>query len=384
MRASRARSRPAARGRAAVLRLVFGCTHLFLSAVLLALAVRGSAAENRDLGALPLYQPHGHVSGTLRLIGTDFSGVVPMWEDAFRKLQPEVSFSNDLPSSDVALPAMISGGADIAPSGREPSLDEILGFDEKYGHAVTPIIVGTGAWKAVRGSSWSPVIFVSKDNPLTRLTLRQLDGIFGAERTGGYEMNSIVFTPRAARGPGGDIRTWGQLGLTGAWKDKSIRTYGYADTGMRHFFELRVFDGGDKWNPNYREYVETGTKMVAPGTLVGSHDMLAALAHDKYGIGWSGLGQAESVPGLKAIPLAKDDSTRYFAPNAENCQTRDYPLSRDIFMYVNRAPGHALEPALREFLLFVLSRQGQEILAQHGRHLPLPREILVAQRRKLQ
>ncbi len=360
-----------------------GGANLFLSAVLLALPALGSAAAHGDLGALPAYQPHAPVSGTLRLIGTDFSGVVAMWEEAFRKFQPEVSFSNDLPSSDVALSAMISGTADVAPAGREPSLDEVLGFDEKYGHPVTPIIVGTGAWKAARGSSWSPVVFVSADNPLTRLTLRQLDGIFGAERTGGYEMNSIVFTPSAARGPGANIRTWGQLGLTGAWKDKSIRTYGYADTGMRHFFELRVFDGGDKWNPGYREYVETGTKMVAPGTLAGSHDMLVALAHDKYGIGWSGLGQAASVPGLKAISLGKGDG-RYFAPNAANCGSHDYPLSREIFMYVNRVPGHALAPALREFLLFVLSRQGQEILARHSRHLPLPREILVAQRRKLQ
>lgn len=36
--------------------------------------------------------------------------------------------------------------------------------------------------------------------------------------------------------------------VTGEWKNRAIQTYGYADTGMRHFFELEVFDGGDNWN----------------------------------------------------------------------------------------------------------------------------------------
>jgi phosphate transport system substrate-binding protein len=316
--------------------------------------------------------------------GAEFSGLAQVWEEAFHRYQPDVSFRNDLPSSDVAMAAMMVGTADIAPSGREPSLDEVLGFNEKYHHSVTPIIVGTGAWKAPGGSSWSPAIFVNAANPLSRLTMKQLDGIFGAQRTGGYEEGSEVFTPRAARGAEGNLRTWGQLGLTGNWKDKSIQTYGYADTGMRHFFELRVFGGGDKWNTNYREYVESGTNMVAKGTDVGSHAMLVALSHDKYGIGWSGFGQAEGIPGLKAIALARDVGGPYFAPNVQNCRTHQYPLSRNVFMYVNRAPGQALDPAVREFLLFVLSREGQDLLAHHGRHLPLTPEILMIQRRKLQ
>lgn len=358
--------------------------HSMLLALVLALTATFARAAEPDLSALPPYQPLGHVSGTIRLVGTDFEGLLPVWERAFRKYQPQVSFTNELPSSDIAMAGMIIGTADIAPSGREPSLDEILGFTEKYGHPVTSLIVGTGAWKAQRGSSWSPVIFVSKDNPLTRLTLKQLDGIFGAARTGGYEENSALYTPKAARGPEGNLRVWGQLGLTGEWKDRPIHTYGYADTGMRHFFELHVFGGGDTWAPGYREYVESGTKMVPDGTQVGSHDMLVALSHDKYGIGWSGLGQAASVPGLKALELASDAGGPYFAPTARNCRTHDYPLSRTIFMYVNRAPGQALDPATREFLLFVLSRQGQSLLANHGLHLPLTRQVLVEQRRKLQ
>lgn len=341
-------------------------------------------AEEWDLKALPHYQPQQQVSGTIRMGGARMAGLVVIWEEAFRKYQPGIQFANELPSSDVAMAHMIAGDADLAPSGREPSLEEVLGFTEKYLYDVTPIVVGSGAWASPGGNSWSPVVFVSSDNPLARLTMKQLDGIFGAERTGGYEENSALFTTRHARGPAGNIRTWGQLGLTGEWKDQPIQTYGYARTGMRHFFELQVFQGGDMWNPNYREYVETGTKMLAEGSGSGSHDMLLALARDKYGIGWSGNGHAASVPGLKAIALAREEGGPYFAPTERNMQTHDYPLSRIVFMYVNRPPGKPLEPKLKEFLLFVLSAEGQDILAHNGLHLPLTEPMLRAQRQKLE
>jgi phosphate transport system substrate-binding protein len=360
--------------------LALGCAPLLLIAAALS---RSAAAHQWNLSALPSYRPQPQVSGVVRITGADFSGLLQLWERAFRKLEPAVSFTNDLQSSDIAMAAMITGTADLAPSGREPSLDEILGFTEKYGYSVTPVIIGTGAWKSNGGNSWAPVIFVDKSTPLAGLTLQQLDGIFGAERTGGYGENSKVFNPQAARGREGNLRTWGELGLTGDWKNQRIQTYGYADTGMRHFFELEVFHGGDKWNPNYREYVESGTKMVAPGTRVGSHDMLVSLAHDKYGIGWSGLGQAASVPGLKALPLARAAGDRYFAPNAQNCRTHKYPLCRVVFMYVNRPPGRPLGPATREFLLFILSREGQQLLADHSLLLPLTKPMLLDQRRKL-
>ena len=335
-----------------------------------------------DLGDLPAYQPQRKVGGTIRIVGTPFRGAVQAWEAAFSRHHPDVKFTNTLDSSDIAMASMILGAADIASSGREPSLEEVLGFTEKNGHGVTSLVVASGAWNTPGGASWSPVVFVHKDNPLTHLTMEQLDGIFGAERTGGYGENSIVWSTRGARGPEKNIRTWGDLGLGGDWKDKPIQTYGYAPTGMRHFFELHVFDGGGKWNPNYREYVETGTKMVEPGASNGSHDMLVALSHDKYGIGWSGNGQAASVPGLKAIALGRTPG-RYFEPDAQNMQRRDYPLTRNVFMYIDRKPGEAVDPKVKEFLLFVLSHEGQEILAKGGNQLPLPKDAVLEQRKKL-
>ncbi|MDD3180575.1 MAG: hypothetical protein PHQ04_09510 [Opitutaceae bacterium] len=345
-------------------------------------------AEKWDLKALPHYQPQQQVSGLIRMGGVGMTGLVPAWEEAFSKYHPGVIFANNLPSSDVAMAAMIMGTADIAACGREPDLVEILGFTETYFYDVLPIVVASGAHTTPRGQggSWSPVIFVSPDNPITRLTMKQVDGIFGAQRTGGYKENSASFDPNSARGPEWDIRTWGQLGLTGEWQDKPIQTYGYADTGMRHFFELRVFGGGCKWNPNYKEYTETGTKMVPDGSGVGSRDMLITLAKDKFGIGWSGFGQLSRIPGLKmkALALAKEEGGPYYEPTEINFQTKDYPLSRNCFMYLNRPPGMPVEPKIKEFLLFVLSREGQEILAKNGLRLPLTEKDLLAQRKKLE
>ena len=158
------------------------------SILALALAfAAGARAGEWDLTSLPRYQAGQQVSGTIRMGGASMAGLIVKWEVAFQKFQPGVQFSNELPSSDVAQANMIMGTADIAASGREPALEEILGFTEKYSYAVTPIVVGSGAWATPGGSSWSPVVFVSQDNPLTQLTMKQLDGIFGAERTGGYE-----------------------------------------------------------------------------------------------------------------------------------------------------------------------------------------------------
>src|SRR5258706_16108554 len=137
-----------------------------LAAFTLALAAVAPAVE-WDLAALPRYQPRQKVGGVIRMGGVGMSGLVPAWEEAFQKYHPGIIFANNLPSSDVAMAAMIMGTADIAASGREPDLVEILGFTESYLYDGFPIVVGSGAHTTPRGQggSWSPVVFVSKDNP---------------------------------------------------------------------------------------------------------------------------------------------------------------------------------------------------------------------------
>jgi phosphate transport system substrate-binding protein len=326
----------------------------------------------QNLDSLPKYKLEQKVSGIIRIFGSDLSGMVQIWEEGFRKFHPDARFEDKFPSSDAATAGLVSGVADIGTTGREPTLTEHLAFNETFKYDLVNIVVATGTHDFI-GRTWAPVIFVNKDNPLTRLTMKQLDGIFGAERTGGYI--GFRWMPQFARSASENLRTWGQLGLTGEWADKPIQTYGYANTGMAKFFELKVFNGGEKWNSNYREYVESGTRMVSEGEIGksgGSQHMLDELSRDKYGIGWSGLAHARTFsPELKPIALAARDGGPYVLPTKETIQNRTYPLTRSIFMYIKHPPGQPMDAKVKEFLRYVLSREGQENVAMHNIYFPL-------------
>jgi phosphate transport system substrate-binding protein len=363
-------------------------TRLSLSVVVATLLVAGvaraqTASPGRD--DPPPYEPGQKVSGTIRNFGSGFAGLMKEWEQGFQKFHPDVRFEDKLPTSDAAFPALVTGVTDLAPDGGEPIITETLSFFEVYGYHATQITVATGAYDA-EGRSNGLVVYVHKDNPITRLTLKQLDGVFGAERTGG--LRGFKWTLTDGRGPEANIRTWGQLGLTGEWADKPIQTYGHAPSGTARFFQLKVLQNGDKWNPNFREYVETGSKMIGDDDRVeqrgGLQHMLAdELARDRYGIAWTVIPQARAVSGLKPLALAATDGGPYVAPSRETFLDRTYPLVRSIYIYLNRAPGRALAPNVREFLHYILSREGQACVVRNGGYLPLPARVVREQRHKL-
>jgi phosphate transport system substrate-binding protein len=347
-----------------------------------------AATQSWSAGAavdLPGYQPKQIVTGTIRNFGSNFGGVLKLWEEGFRKFHPQIEFDDKLPTSDAAIPALVTGVADLGPDGSEATLTENLSFFEVHGYPLTSITVATGAFD-VEGKTNGPIVFVHKDNPLTQLTLKQLDGIFGSERTAG--MRGFKWTPSDGRGPEENIRTWGQLGLKGAWAAKPIQTYGHGPSGTARFFQWKVLKNGDKWNPNYREYVETGSKSIAeedkPEQRLGIRSMLKnELANNRYGIAWTVLPQARDIAGIKAIALAPREGGAYVAPSRESFQDRSYPLVRSIYIFLNLAPGKLLEPKLKEFLRFVLSREGQEIVAKQGSYLPLPAAVAREELKKL-
>jgi phosphate transport system substrate-binding protein len=340
-----------------------------LTAALLLFAGGAQAAPVADpLLALPVYTPPPAISGVIRTAGSDLNGLLPLWEADFAKLEPGIRFENHLLSGDNAIGALEAGAADVAVNGREPVLTEFLSFAEVFGNdGPFQVTVATGSAEKL-GRTWAEVIYVNKDNPIAHLTMAQLEGIFGAERTGGYQ--GYKWTSRLARGPESNIRTWGQLGLTGAWADKPIHTYGYAPTGMSNFFELRVFHGGTKWDANYRQYVEATAKQATD--RAGTTDqMMADLEADPYGIAWAGLAHGAGKTGLKVIALGESDTGPFVAPSGQTVADRTYPLTRSIFMQMNRPPGTPLPPALKAFLRYVLSRQGQSVVRGQGEYLPL-------------
>ncbi len=338
---------------------------------------------------LPTYAPEMKVSGEIRDYGfglgqRGLGSLLEQWEDAFKKLQPGVSFKDTLPTSDAAFPGLVTYQADLGFDGGEPAITEALSFFETRGYPASFVTIASGSFD-VEGKSNGPVIFVSKDNPLTRLSIDQLDGIFGSERNG--TLDGFVWTPVGARGPEKNIRTWGQLGLKGEWADKPIQTYGHGPGGTTRFFQLRVLGNTDKWNPNYKAYVETGSKQIAAidkvrQTMGARHMLGDELAHDKYGIAWSTMSQAKGIPGLKMIALSPRGGGPAVAPSEANFRIRSYPLVRNIYVYFDRKPGTSMDPKLREFLRFILSDQGQLLVSNSG-YLPLPAAMVAEERAKL-
>jgi phosphate transport system substrate-binding protein len=326
-----------------------------------------------DLGGLPAYKPRQAATGTIRNYGFGLGGVLKLWEDAFQKIHKDVRFDDHLPTSDAAIPALVTGVADLAPDGGEPAITEALSFFEVYGYPPLAITVATGAFDR-EGRSNGPVVFVHKDNPVAALSIEQLDGIFCAERTGG--LRGFKWTLSDGRTAAENIRTWGQLGVAGALADKPIETYGHAPSGTTRFFQLNVCRNGDKWNPNYREYVETGSKMIGDDDKAAQHGGLQhmlreELANNPAGIAWTVAPQAKGIEGLRMIAVTPRGAGTPIAPTRASFQNRTYPLARSIYMYLNRKPGTAVDPKLKEFLAFVLSREGQEIVAADGNYLPL-------------
>jgi phosphate transport system substrate-binding protein len=355
-----------------------------LAVILATLGAGGSVGQGApadELEDYPLYTAEAVAPGVIRNSGSSLGGLLKKWEEGFARYQPGIRFADDLRSGDAAIGALESGAADLAINGREPVLTEFLSFAEVFGHdGPFQITVATGSFD-VLGRTWAEVIYVNRENPLSHLTLEQLDGIFGAARTGGYQ--GYKWSSAAARDATRDIRTWGQLGLKGEWARAPINTYGYAPTGMSNFFELTVFHGGTKWNPNYRQYVETSAKQATEHS--GTTDqMLDDLSHDKYGIAWAGIAHARGKPNVKAIALGVGSNGPFVACTRATTAARTYPLTRSIFIQMERTPGSAMEPRIREFLRYILSRQGQAAVVEQGEYLTLTLQDLERQIAALQ
>lgn len=339
-----------------------------------------------QLPDLPHYKPEYHVVGALRIVGSELKNGTQQLADGFAKYQPDAVISvSRIGSSEGAIPGLYTGVSDVAPMGDDAKITDMMPFHDAFGYMPTEISVATGGYEK-RGSLFAWAIVVNKDNPLNEISMDQLERVFGAERSGGWELvdNDYRFTSRYARSRDQDIRTWGQLGLKGEYAKKEIGTFGYVAPGFAISIERHLFHWSHKWNPNFREYVES--KQVSPdalGAAVDSDVALKALEHDKYSIGIAALLHVNDHPDLKVLKIAPHTGESAVPLTPETVANRTYPLIRDAYFYVNKAPGRPLDPKVREFMRFVLSREGQEIMARVGYYYPLSPEYLKEQLKKL-
>jgi phosphate transport system substrate-binding protein len=319
----------------------FGCPPNRWSFLVVAACLVWAAAPARagadDAMKLPEYvRSSGEVAGAIKCVGSDtMNNLVALWAEGFKKIYPSVREGIEGKGSASAPPALTEGTASFGPMSRDWKPSEIDAFKAKHGYAPTVVPVAIDML----------AVFVHRDNPLKSLTLQQVDAIFSKNRTGGATA---------------DIRTWGDLGLEGEWKDKPISLYGRnASSGTYGYFkEFALFKGDFK--PTVKEQP-------------GSSAVVQAIASDKYAIGYSGIGY--KTADVRALPLAPQPDSATVEPVAANAYSGDYPLARFLYLSVNRKPSSPLDPLRREFLRYVLSASGQGDVKKDG-YLPLPAAVV--------
>jgi len=321
----------------------------FLSAAALGLAgsIKIGFAQDGPVrldSALKSYQVAPGVSGNASSVGSDtLNNLMTYWAENFKKFYPNVNIQIEGKGSTTAPPALISGTAQFGPMSRAMKSTELDSFEAKYGYKPTQIRTAVDALG----------IFVNKDNPIGSLTLEQADAIFSKSRR---------------RGMAKQVVTWGEVGLTGEWTEKPISLYGRnSASGTYGFFKEHVLKNGD-----YRDEVKEQP---------GSAAVVQAVATDRFSIGYSGIGYATSS--VRAVSLAEKAGASPMAANAENAYSGEYPLSRFLYVYINRAPGKTLDPLVREFIRMICSKEGQEVVVKDG-YFPIPAAVAGEELKKVE
>ena len=273
------------------------------------------------------YNSVSGVSGKLKSIGSDtLNNLMTYWSEGYRSYYPSVKIEIEGKGSSTAPPALIQGSSQFGPMSREMKPKELGAFEKKFGYYPARVRVAVDAL----------AVFVHKDNPIKGLSLKQVDAIFSKNRKGGHSK---------------DIRTWGDLGLTGSWANKPISLYGRnsASGTYGYFKKVALFKG------DYKDQVKEQP---------GSSAVIQGVATDKYAIGYSGVGY--KTADVRTVPLSIDTGDTYYEANATYAYSGDYPLARFLYIYVNKNPNRALDPLRREFIKFVYSQRGQQIVIKDG------------------
>ncbi|MDQ7913932.1 phosphate ABC transporter substrate-binding protein PstS family protein [Pseudomonas sp. 102515] len=315
-----------------------------LTAVALALALSGTTARAEGVDpAIPDYQKVSGISGNLSSVGSDtLANLVTLWAESYKRQYPNLNIQIQAAGSSTAPPALTEGTAGIGPMSRKMKDAELQAFEQRFGYQPTAVPVAIDAL----------AIFVNKDNPLRQLTLEQVDAIFSSTRLCGG--------PR-------ELKTWGDLGLTGDWAKRPIQRFGRnAVSGTYGYFKEAALCRGD-FRANVNEQP-------------GSASVVQAISQSLGGIGYSGIGyQTASV---HTLALARQGTTDYVEDNQQNTLSGRYPLARYLYVYVNKAPNRPLNPLEGEFLRLILSRDGQEAVLKDG-YIPLPASVVQQARKTL-
>jgi phosphate transport system substrate-binding protein len=278
--------------------------------------------------ALPDYRKVDNVNGKLVSIGSSaLTQLMNRWSDELKRIYPTLEFEITGGGSGGAPPALLEGKSELAPMSRPMNANERAAFRAKFGYEPTEITVGVDAL----------AVFVNKNNPLKQISLRDLDAVYSLTRKRGGE----------------EIKTWGQLGLTGEWATQPIRVFGANSTqGMYALFRADVLDGGE-----YR--FDVRTEPVASAIVQG-------VGADDYAIGFAS--HVFTSARAKPVAVSKEPDGAAIFPTQITAASGEYPLARKLFLYINRKPGTPLPNALNAFVTYICGKQGQGVAIELGNY----------------
>lgn len=294
----------------------------------------------------------------LNIVGADTMDEITLgWMKIYRKQYPRLSVAMDMRASGAGMPGLVSGKGDLAPVAREIFPAERKAFVDKFGYEPLEIRVATGSVGAL-GKTAATVILVDKNNPIDCLSVPQLDAIYSKTRKHGYH----------------EVTTWGDVGATGEWATRPIKLYGLKPVnGIEQYFKRVVMEGGD-----YKDGIQfVKGQGFTHAFTVAAQDM----QEHPEGLAYAML--ANVTPNVKVLKVAPTTGGPCYAPTVASVYAHKYPMSRYIYIYVNRKPGEPLPPKVKEFLRLVLSREGQDVVAKERVFIPLRPEVVQEERKKL-
>lgn len=295
----------------------------------------GTSFANVDAD-LKTYERVGGVSGNLSSVGSDsLANMMTLWAEEFKRHYPNVNVQIQAAGSSTAPPALTEGTSSLAPMSRKMKDSELQAFEEKYGYKPVEIPVAIDAL----------AVFAHKDNPIEGLTMAQLDAVFSSTRLCGHD---------------NDITTWGQAGLDGQWENRDIQLYGRNSVSgtYGYFKEVALCKGDFKSGVNEQP---------------GSASVVQSISQSLNAIGYSGIGYRTSS--VRTVPLAAEEGAEFIDATPENAVSGEYPLSRFLYVYVNKAPNKELAPLERELVKLMLSKEGQEVVFKDG-YVPMPKRVV--------
>ncbi|MCV6637754.1 MAG: phosphate ABC transporter substrate-binding protein PstS family protein [Thiotrichaceae bacterium] len=325
-------------GDSVVMKKLFATASFIAATMFTAPAIAGGVDSS-----LPDYTKVSGISGNLSSIGSDtLANLMTMWAEEFKKQYPSVNIQIQAAGSSTAPPGLTEGTSNFGPMSRKMKDKEKQAFEEKFGYPPT----------ALRVAIDQVAVYVNKDNPIEGLTIPQVDAIFSETRKCGGKS---------------DIKTWGDVGLTGEWANKPIQLYGRNSvSGTYGYFKKHALCKGD--------YKKTVNEQP------GSASVVQSISSSLNGIGYSGIGYKTS--GVKTIALAKKEGMPFIPATEEMAINGKFPLSRFLYVYVNKKPNESLPPLEKEFVKLIVSKIGQEIVVKDG-YVPLPAKVVEAELKKL-